>query len=93
MSLYPHILPLKAYRYIPFKDETPKNYIDFICIRWINESEYLLMVLNDKLDFDGNYFGGCEGQYGDIEVKDWHVDLKEIKIRKCDIDFAKLMGL
>ena len=93
MSLYPPILPLRAYRYTPFKDEPPsKQYIDFICIRWINDSEYVLMVLNDKLDFDEDV-DVLEGQYGDIEVKEWHVDLKEIEVKICDVKFAKLMGL
>lgn len=92
MSLYPPILPLKAYRYIPYKDENPiQHYIDFVCIRWINDNEYLLMVIKDKLDC--SIARGEEWNYGDVKVQDWHVDLKEIKVRICDIDFAKLMGL
>lgn len=101
MSLYPPILPLKAYRYIPFKDEHPKNYIDFICIRWVSDNEYLSMVLEDKLsmvlidkyDYVVASDEWSEWQYGDVKVLDWHVDLKKIKVRICDIKFAKLQGL
>ena len=95
MSLYPSILPLHAYRYTPFKDEMPlRHYIDFVCIRWISESEYILMVIKDKLEC-----ATTEGeewlfwQYGDVKIQDWHVDLKEIEVRICDIKFAKLQGL
>ena len=93
MSLYPPILPLHAYRYIPFKNDSPKNYIDFICIRWVSNKEYLLMVLKDRLDCTIEGDEWLEWQYGDVKLQDWHVDLKEIKVRICDINFAKLQGL
>lgn len=94
MSYYPPIVPFHAYRYTPFKGDS-LGYVDFVCIRWINETEYSLMVLKDTLswvhgdeDSDDNNW-----KYGDVDVRDWHVDLKEIPVNYTDITFAKLQGL
>lgn len=89
MSYYPPIIPFHAYRYTPFKDKT-LGYIDFICIRWINETEYSLMILRDILPYSDD---SDNWHYGDVEVRDWHVDLKEIPVDATAIKFAKLQGL
>ena len=88
MSYYAPIVPFHAYRYMPFKDNS-LCYVDFICIRWINVTDYSLMILKDALEDDGYE----SWKYGDVAVRDWHVDLIEITVNYTDITFAKLQGL
>ncbi len=54
------------------------------------------MVLKDTLSWvHGDEYNGDDNnwKYGDVDVRDWHVDLKEIPVNYTDITFAKLQGL
>lgn len=98
MSYYPSIVPFHAYRYTPFRDNS-LGCVEFVCIKWINETDYSLMILKDTLpyldddaDADADKYSD-NWKYGDVTVRDWHVDLKEIPVNYTDITFAKLQGL
>jgi hypothetical protein len=89
-ELVPKVKPLHAYRYMPHKDDSDR-YIEFLCIRYEDETNYLAMILYDHSlghpEFDE------EWNYGDLKTLDWHVELQEMNTLECDIQFAKMLAL
>lgn len=84
--IYPDIIAGKAYRYMPWKDNE-KDSIDYLVLKMLNESEYLIMVLGDNFSTEEEDVW----YYGETKITDWYIDIKEISFTEFDYEMACLV--
>lgn len=93
-DLYPIMVPFVGYRYSPIKDDNNASdeYIDFIYIDRVDEKRYQVMIIFDAFIHECNGLYE-EWLYGEIQIVDWEIAIKQIEVSEDDIKMAKVLAL